>query len=91
MRRLFAATVAPLVAHDAQYGGELVRTVREWLACAGSLETAAGALRTQPHTVAYRIERIRGLTALDPHDAAGRERLSLGLRAHRVLAPRLPR
>jgi hypothetical protein len=43
------------------------------------------------HTVAYRLERVRELTGLDPVLSEDRERLGLGLKAYRIIAPRLPR
>jgi sugar diacid utilization regulator len=41
--------------------------------------------------VGYRLERIRDLTGLDPFTSEDRERLGLGLKAYRIIAPTLPR
>ena len=49
-----------------------------------------GDLRPPPH-VAYRLERVRDLSGLDPLRSQDRERLGLGLKAYRIIAPRLPR
>ena len=38
-----------------------------------------------------RLERIRELTGLDPMSSEDRERLGLGLKAYRIIAPKLPR
>jgi hypothetical protein len=37
------------------------------------------------HTVAYRLERVRELTSLDPMRSEDRERLGLGLKAYRIM------
>ena len=37
------------------------------------------------------LERVRELTGLDPMQSEDRERLGLGLKAYRIIAPRLPR
>ena len=41
--------------------------------------------------MSYRLDRIRELTGLDPAKSEDRERLGLGLKAYRIIAPRLPR
>jgi sugar diacid utilization regulator len=43
------------------------------------------------HTVAYRLERVKELSGLDPMQTEDRERLGLGLKAYRIIAPGLPR
>ena len=42
-------------------------------------------LFTHRHTIYYRLERVRELTGLDVSSTDGREKLSLGLKAMRVL------
>jgi hypothetical protein len=42
-------------------------------------------LFTHRHTIRYRLERVKELTDLDVSSTDGRERLSLGLKAMRVL------
>ena len=42
-------------------------------------------LFTHRHTIRYRLERVKELTGLDVGSTDGRERLSLGLKAMRVL------
>ena len=51
----------------------------------------ATAIYAHRHTVAYRLDRVRELTGLDPMQSEDRERLGLGLKAYRIIAPRLPR
>jgi sugar diacid utilization regulator len=79
-------TVAPLVAYDEQYETELVRTLETFLDADGNVAKAAERLFTHRHTVRYRLERVKELTGgLDVSSTDGRERLSLGLKAMRVL------
>jgi sugar diacid utilization regulator len=91
VRRLFEQTVGPLVRYDAEYRTELVGTLEAYLAHNCNMNQTAAAIYAHRHTVAYRLERIRELTELDPGSSEERERLSLGLKAFRVLGPRLPR
>jgi sugar diacid utilization regulator len=55
------------------------------------MRATAAAVYAHRHTVAYRLDRVRDLTGLDPSRTEDREQLGLGLKAHQVLAPRLPR
>ncbi|WDT93167.1 helix-turn-helix domain-containing protein [Thermoleophilum album] len=88
---LYERTVAPLVRYDEQYGTQLVATLSSYLEHNCNMQATATAIHTHRHTVAYRLDRVRELTGLDPLVTDHRERLSLGLKAYRVLAPRLPR
>jgi len=90
LRRFYEETVAPLLAYDEQYQTALVETLQTYLDCDGSVAVAAQRLFTHRHTVYYRLERIKELSGLDVASSEGRERLSLGLKAMRVLglAPR---
>jgi DNA-binding PucR family transcriptional regulator len=85
VRSFFDDTVAPLVAYDEQYETELVRTLETFLDADGNVAGAAERLFTHRHTVRYRLERVKELTELDVSSTDGRERLSLGLKARRVL------
>jgi sugar diacid utilization regulator len=85
LRRFHQETVAPLVAYDEQYETELVRTLESFLDADGNVAQTAQRLYTHRHTVRYRLERVRELTGLDVASTDGRERLSLGLKAMRVL------
>ncbi len=49
------------------------------------------AIPANRHTVSYRLERVRELSGLDPFTSEDRERLGLGLKAYRIIKPRLPR
>ena len=78
-------TVAPLAAYDDQYETELVRTLETFLDADGNVARTAERLFTHRHTIRYRLERVKELTSLDVGSTDGRERLSLGLKAMRVL------
>jgi sugar diacid utilization regulator len=85
LRRFHDETVEPLVAYDEQYDTELVRTLESFLDADGNVAKTAEKLFTHRHTVRYRLDRVRELTGLDVSSTDGRERLSLGLKAMRVL------
>jgi sugar diacid utilization regulator len=85
LQGFFDETVAPLVAYDDQYETELVRTLETFLDADGNVAKTSEKLFTHRHTVRYRLERVKELTTLDVSSTDGRERLSLGLKAMRVL------
>jgi sugar diacid utilization regulator len=85
LQGFFDETVAPLVAYDDQYETELVRTLETFLDADGNVAKTSEKLFTHRHTVRYRLERVKELTSLDVSSTDGRERLSLGLKAMRVL------
>lgn len=91
VRSFYEDTVAPLVRYDEQYTTELVGTLEAYLERNCNMNATAQAIHAHRHTVAYRLERVRELTGLDPFASEDRERLGLGLKAHRIIAPRLPR
>jgi len=91
VRSFYEDTVAPLVRYDESYGSELVITLETFLEHNGATGAAAGALFVHRHTIAYRLERVKELSGLDPALSEDRERLGLGLKAYRILSPRLPR
>lgn len=55
------------------------------------MNATARAIFAHRHTVGYRLDRVRELTGLDPGASEDRERLGLGIKAYRILAPALPR
>jgi hypothetical protein len=84
-------TVAPVVEYDRQYRSDLLSTLEAYLANDCNMNATARAIFAHRHTVAYRLERVRELSGLDPGSSADRERLGLGIKAFRILAPTLPR
>jgi len=91
VRRFFDETVAPLVTHDRQYRTDLLGTLEAYLANDCNMNATARAVYAHRHTVAHRLGRIRELTGLDPSLGEDRERLGLGIKAYRIVAPTLPR
>jgi DNA-binding PucR family transcriptional regulator len=85
LQRFYAETVEPLVAYDEQYETDLVTTLETFLDADGNVAGTAQRLFTHRHTVYYRLERVRELSGLDVGSSDGREKLSLGLKAMRVL------
>jgi PucR family transcriptional regulator, purine catabolism regulatory protein len=91
VRSFYEDTVAPVVRYDDQYRTDLVGTLEAYLAANCHMSATAAAIHAHRHTVAYRLERVHDLTGLDPMQSEDRERLGLGLKAYRIIAPRLPR
>jgi sugar diacid utilization regulator len=91
VRSFYRDTVEPLVRYDTQYRSDLLGTLEEYLASDCNMNATARAIFAHRHTVAYRLERIKELTGLDPQISEDRERLGLGIKAYRILAPALPR
>jgi DNA-binding PucR family transcriptional regulator len=91
LQRFYEETVAPLVAYDDQYETDLVQTLETFLDADGNVAGTAARLYTHRHTVRYRLERVKDLTALDVSSTDGREKLGLGLKAMRVLGIAAPR
>jgi DNA-binding PucR family transcriptional regulator len=85
LQRFYAETVEPLVAYDEQYETDLVQTLEAFLDNDGNVAGTAQRLFTHRHTIRYRLERVRELSGLDVGSSDGREKLSLGLKAMRVL------
>ena len=89
--RFYDETVRPLVAYDEQYETDLLGTLSTFLECDANVNATAARLFTHRHTIRYRFERVRELTGLDVSSTDGREKLSLGLKAMRVLGIAAPR
>jgi sugar diacid utilization regulator len=91
VRRFYEDTVEPLITHDRQYRTDLLGTVETYLANDCNMNATARAVYAHRHTVAHRLARVKELTGLDPALSEDRERLGLGIKAYRLLAPTLPR
>jgi PucR C-terminal helix-turn-helix domain/GGDEF-like domain len=89
VRLFYEETVEPLTAHDLQYHTDLIGTLEAYLDNDGNMNATARALYAHRHTVAHRLGRVKELTGLDPAVGEDRERLGLGLKAYRILAPTL--
>src|SRR4051794_40851984 len=90
LQRFHDETVAPLIAYDEQYDTDLVLTLESFLEADGNVAKTAQKLYTHRHTIRYRLERVKELSGLDVSSTDGRERLSLGLKAMRVLGIAAP-
>jgi sugar diacid utilization regulator len=91
LKRFYRETVKPLVSYDEQYETDLLGTLATFLDCDANVNATASRLITHRHTIRYRFERVRELTGLDVSSTDGREKLSLGLKAMRVLGIQPPR
>jgi len=91
VRAFYEDTLAPLVHYDNQYSSDLVGTLQSYLGHNCNMNATAQAIHAHRHTVSYRLERMKELTGLDPLRSEDRERLGLGLKAYRIIAPGLPR
>jgi sugar diacid utilization regulator len=91
VRRFYEETVKPLVEHDRRYRTDLLGTLEAYLANDCNMNATARSVYAHRHTVAHRLQRIRELSGLDPANGADRERLGLGIKAYRILAPTLRR
>ena len=91
LKRFYNETVRPLVSYDEQYETDLLGTLATFLDCDANVNATASRLITHRHTIRYRFERVRELTGLDVSSTDGREKLSLGLKAMRVLGIAAPR
>ena len=91
LNRFYEETVLTLAAYDEQYETDLLGTLSTFLDCDANVNATAARLFTHRHTIRYRFERVRELTGLDVSSTDGREKLSLGLKAMRVLGIAAPR
>lgn len=65
VRVLAAASLAPLVDHDAARGTELVPTLRAWLENDARIDATAAALGVHRHTVRTRIAQAESVLGTD--------------------------
>jgi hypothetical protein len=91
VKSFYEDTLAPLVRYDDQYATDLVGTLEAYLVQNCNMNATAQAIHAHRHTVSYRLERVKELSGLDPFTSEDRERLGLGLKAYRIIEPRLPR
>jgi hypothetical protein len=82
---LRSSTIAPLEQYDATHDTELLATLEAFLTHHGSTTDTAEAMALHRHTVGYRLARVQEVSGLSPYETEGRERLSLGLKANRIM------
>src|SRR2546423_15641752 len=73
-----------------RYRADLLATLEAYLAHDCNMNATARAIYAHRHTVAYRLERVKELTGLDPSAGDARERLGLGSKAVRIPPPGPP-
>jgi PucR C-terminal helix-turn-helix domain len=83
--QLRESTIAPLESYDSSHDTELVTTLETFLTNHGSTTDTAEIMGLHRHTVGYRLARVQEVSGLSPYESEGRERLSLGLKAYRIL------
>jgi hypothetical protein len=85
LEQLRDRTITPLADYDARHDTELLATLHAFLIHDGSTTETAEAMRLHRHTVGYRLSRVHEVSSLSPYESDGRERLSLGIKAHKIL------
>jgi hypothetical protein len=85
LEQLRDRTITPLANYDARHETELLATLRAFLTHDGSTTETAEAMSLHRHTVGYRLSRVHEVSGLSPYESDGRERLSLGIKAHQIL------
>lgn len=83
--RLRIRTIAELERYDELHDTELLATLEAFLSHHGSTTETAEAMSLHRHTVGYRLTRVQEVSGLSPYESDGRERLGLGLKAHRIM------
>ena len=92
VRSFYEDTVAPIVKYDDQYATDLVGTLEAYLEQNCNMNATAAAIYAHRHTVAYRLDRVKELTGLDPDAVRGPRAAgprSEGLPHHRAAAAAL--
>ncbi|MGW3072187.1 MULTISPECIES: helix-turn-helix domain-containing protein [unclassified Kitasatospora] len=80
------ATLGPLLAYDARRGTELVRTLRAYFDCGGSLTRAKDELHVHVNTVVQRLDRVEALLGRDWNQPERSLELQLALRLQLLAA-----
>jgi hypothetical protein len=86
LEQLRADTISALAVYDERHDTDLRTTVDQFLRHHGSTTETAEAMDLHRHTVGYRLARVHEVSGLSPYESDGREGLSLGLKADRILA-----
>ncbi|AXI77175.1 helix-turn-helix domain-containing protein [Peterkaempfera bronchialis] len=80
--------LGPLLEYDARRGTELVRTLRAYFDCGGSLTRAKDQLHVHVNTVVQRLDRVQALLGQDWNSPERALELQLALRLHLLSARR---
>ena len=85
LTQLRSSTIAELERYDELHDTESLATLEAFLAHHGSTTETAETMQLHRHTVGYRLARVHEVSGLSPYESDGRERLSLGLKADRIM------
>jgi GAF domain-containing protein len=85
LRRFAERLLAPVVEHEARRGGDLLATLRAWLATGCSTPESAVLLFVHPNTVKYRLARLEQLTGRSLRRPDVQVELQLALTVHDVI------
>jgi PucR C-terminal helix-turn-helix domain len=85
LAQLRASTILALAEYDDRHDTDLLATLQAFLVHDGSTTETAEAMNLHRHTVGYRLSRVHEVSGLSPYESDGRERLSLGLKAHQII------
>ncbi len=85
LESLRESTISAVEVYDREHDTDLLVTLQSFLAYHGSTTETADAMHLHRHTVGYRLTRVQEVSGLSPYETDGRERLSLGLKAHQIL------
>lgn len=84
LHRFACGLLGPVAAHEARRGGDLLATLRTWLAEGCSTAATAEALVVHPNTVNYRLGRIEQLVGRRLRDTEVRLELQLALTVREI-------
>ncbi len=79
LRRFSARLLEPIETHEQRHGGDLIATLRAWLAAGCSTATAAQSLVVHRNTVTSRLSRTEQLTGRRLADSSTRLELQMAL------------
>jgi DNA-binding PucR family transcriptional regulator len=85
LARAYDAVIGPLAAYERTMGGNLVQTLRVYVACGGNRIAAAHRLGTHRNTVLNRLLRINHVLGIDVREPENLYGLHAALRAGDVL------
>ncbi len=82
--------IVPIVEYDVKHAGELLATLRVFIAEEGAVEATARRLHVHPNSLRYRLRRLRVLTGRDPFAFLDRVAFYVGLWAWDAQHRRIP-
>ncbi|OZG69664.1 PucR family transcriptional regulator [Bifidobacterium eulemuris] len=81
----YDTTIGPLAKHDQLNGGDLVETLRNYLAFSGSIKETSERMFVHRNTVSYKLGKIQDLLGVNLSDFRTREEMSIGFRVKELL------